>query len=90
MNCKVVYFSRTGTSNRVAKKLADKLSCETIEITDNMNWNGILGFIKGGYYSLFNKDVDININGHIDTSTDFILVSPLWFGRIAPASRAFF
>lgn len=90
MNYKVVYFSRTGKSNRVAKKLADNLSCNFIQITDNINWNGIFGFFKGGYYSLFDKDVDININGDIDTSSEFILVSPLWFGRISPAARAFF
>jgi flavodoxin len=90
MNYKVVYFSRTGKSNRVAKKLADKLSCEAIQITDNINWNGILGFIKCGYYSLFDKDVDININGDIENSSEFILISPLWFGKIAPATSAFF
>lgn len=89
MNYNVAYFTRTGTSNRVAKKLADKLSCETIQITDNINWNGIVGFIKGGYYSLLNKEVDININGNIHTSAELILVCPLWFGKIVPATRTF-
>lgn len=89
MNYKVVYFTRTGTSSRIAKKLSDKFLCEAIQVTDNVNWKGIFGFIKGGYYSLLNKDVDININGAINNSDEFILVSPLWFGRIAPASRAF-
>lgn len=89
MNYKVIYFTRTDISNRISKKLADKLSCEAIQITNNMNWRWILGFIKDGYYSLLNKDVDININGHINNSDEFILVSPLWFRRIAPAARAF-
>jgi len=86
---KVVYFSRTGTSKNVAKKIASKLSCDVIQITDNMNWNGILGFIKGGYYSSKNKGVDIKINGNLDNSDELIVVTPLWAGRVAPAIRVF-
>ena len=89
MNYKVVYFTRTGTSKKVAEKIANKLSCKVIEITDNMNWKGIFGFIKGGYYSSRNKAVDVNINGNIDNTDEFILVSPLWAGGLAPASRGF-
>ena len=87
MKYKVVYFSRTGISKNVAEKIASKLSCEVIQITDNMNWKGILGFIKGGYYSSKNKDVDIKINGNLDNSDELIVVTPLWAGRVAPAIR---
>jgi len=59
MNYKVVYFTRTGNSKRVAEKIANKLSCETIQITDNINWKGILGFLKGGYYSSKNRNVGV-------------------------------
>jgi len=55
MNTVVLFFSRTGTSKRVATKIADGLGLKPIEITDDKNWNGILGYIKGGYYSSSNK-----------------------------------
>ena len=87
MSYKVVYFSRSGVSKRVAEKIAKKLSCSSIEITDNMNWKGIIGFLKGGYYAARNKDVEIKINGSIVESDEIILITPLWAGGPAPAIR---
>jgi flavodoxin len=89
VNYKVVYFTRTGTSNRVAEKIANKLSCEAIQITDNMNWKGILGFLKGGYYASKNKDVDIKIQGNLESADELIVVSPLWAGGVAPSIKTF-
>lgn len=89
MKYKVVYFTRTGISKRVADKIANKLSCTAIQITDNMNWKGIFGFIKGGFYAFTNKDVDIKINENIDTADELIVVSPLWAGKVAPAISTF-
>ena len=58
----VLFFSRTGTSERIATKIADGLELSPIRITDDKNWNGILGFIKGGYYASTNKSVNIKVN----------------------------
>jgi hypothetical protein len=84
---KIVYFTRTGTSKGVVEKLSNKLSCEAIQVTDNMNWKGIIGFIKAGYYSQKNKSVEIKIHGNLDDAEEFIVVSPLWAGGLAPAIR---
>ena len=89
MNYKVVYFTRTGTSKRVAEKIANKLSYEAIQITDNKNWKGILGFIRGGYYASKNKNVDIKINGNLDGADEIIVVTPLWAGGVSPAIKTF-
>ncbi len=89
MNYKVVYFTRTGTSKRVAEKIANKLSCGAIQITDNMNWKGIFGFLKGGMYASKNKNVDIKINGNLDGADEFIVVTPLWAGGVVPAIKTF-
>ncbi|MGH4051157.1 MAG: flavodoxin family protein [Clostridium sp.] len=90
MKYKVVYFTRSGNSKRVAEKIAIKLSCELIEITDNMNWKGILGFIKGGYYASRNKVVDIKVNGDLTNTDELIVVSPMWAGTVAPSINTFF
>ena len=89
MNYRIVYFTRTGNSKRVAEKIANMLSCETIQITDNMDWKGSLGFIKGGYYALKNKHVDIKIPDNLDIADEFIVVTPLWAGRVTPAIKTF-
>lgn len=86
---KVVYFTRTGTSKRVAEKISNKLSCEAIQITDGMNWKGILGFLKGGYYASRNKSVHIKINGNLDSGDELIVVTPLWAGRVVPSINTF-
>jgi len=52
-----------------------------------MNWKGIFGFIKAGYYSSTNKKVDIKILGNLDAVNEYIVVAPLWAGGLAPAIR---
>lgn len=89
MNYKVVYFSKTGNSKRVAEKIGGKLSCEVIEITDNKNWKGVLGFLKGGYYASTKKDVEIKVPKNLDDADELIVVSPLWASGVAPAIKSF-
>ena len=89
MTYKVVFFTRTGTCKRVAEKISDRLSCEVVQISDNMNWKGFLGFIKAGFYSSTNRNVKIDIPENLlDAVDDYIVVAPLWAGGIAPAIRA--
>jgi len=80
VNYKVVYFTRTGVSKRVAEKIANKLSCELVQITDNMNWKGIFGFIRAGRYAMKEKAVKIEIHGSFGSSEGLIVVTPLWAG----------
>lgn len=84
---KVVYFTRTGTCRRIAEKLGNKLDCKVIEVTDNMNWRGVLGFIKGGYYASRNKVVAIKTSEALGDFDELIVVSPLWAGGVAPDIR---
>lgn len=89
MSYKVVYFTRTGTSRRIAEKIAVKLSCELIEITDNMKWKGVIGFIRGGYYSVTDKPIDYHLKGNVTEYDDIIAVAPMWAGKPAPTMRSF-
>ena len=81
----VLFFSRTGTSERIATKIAEGLGISPMRITDDKNWNGILGYIKGGYYSSTNKSVNIKINGEYKDVDQYVVVSPLWAGGPTPA-----
>lgn len=91
MNNKVLYFSRSGDSKRIAGKVAEKLGCETIEITDNVSWNGIFGFMKGGFYSLSKKITKVSLENDYNPAEadNIILVVPLWAGGTAPAGYSF-
>jgi flavodoxin len=89
MKTAVLFFSRTGTSERVAKKIANKLGVKPLQITDDKNWNGIFGYLKGGFYASLNKSVDIKVNGHFKDADQYIVISPLWAGGPAPSIREF-
>jgi cobalamin biosynthesis protein CbiG len=85
----VVYFTRTYVSKRVAQKIAEKLSCPMVQITDHKNWSGLFGYIKAGFYSTINKEVKIELLGDPGQPDAYIVVTPLWAGGIAPAGKAF-
>ena len=83
----VVYFTRSGTSQRVAQQLAQQLNLPLVTVTDNHNWKGFIGFIKGGFYSSNNKAVKITTSEPLTNHDELIVVSPLWAGGVAPAIR---
>lgn len=91
MKNKVLYFTRSGNSKRIADKVADKIGCETIEITDDVSWKGIFGFIKGGFYSLSKKITKVSLENDYNPAEadNIILVVPLWAGGTAPAGYSF-
>jgi hypothetical protein len=81
----VIYYTRTNNSKRVAEKISNKLSCDLIQVTDNINWKGLVGYIKAGFYSMTHKHVDIQLTGDLDGMEEYIVVGPLWAGGLAPA-----
>ena len=83
----VIYFIRTNNSKRVAEKISKKLSCKLIQVTDNINYKGLFGYLKAGSYSMRNKHVDIEFLGDLDGVDEYIFVGPLWAGGLAPAMR---
>jgi hypothetical protein len=89
MNYSVAYFTRTNVSKRVAQKIAEKLSCPLVQITDHKNWSGLYGYIKAGFYSTVNKEVKVELLGDPGQPDAYIVVTPLWAGGIAPAGKAF-
>lgn len=91
MNNTVIYFSRSGNAKRIAGRIADKLECGTVELTDNVSWKGFFGFMKGGFYSINQKTTEISLENDYDVKNadNIILVLPLWAGLTAPAGYSF-
>ncbi|MBN2883103.1 MAG: hypothetical protein JXN10_06215 [Clostridia bacterium] len=91
MNINVFYFSRTGNSERIAKKISEKLGCSMTRLTDNVSWKGIIGWFRGGFYSINGKKTKVSFEGSPDIASldKVILVSPLWAGNTAPAGYSF-
>ena len=89
MTGSVVYFSRSGNSKRVAEQISTKLGFELIALEDQMNWNGFLGYMKAGYYTIKNKPVPMTLSSQPSDTSNLIVVSPLWAGGPAQVVRQF-
>ncbi len=89
MRYQVIYFTRTGNSKRVAQKIATKLNVDPIQISDHQRWEGFIGYMRAGFFSMTNKRVKITVDHDVDPDATLIVVTPLWAGGIASATRAF-
>ena len=89
MKYEVVYFTRSGNSKRVAEKISSKLRTDLVEIKDHMRWNGFIGYMKAGFYSTMDKKVQITLSEPLKDYDELIVVSPLWAGGLASATRSF-
>ncbi len=83
----VIYYTRTNHSKRIAEKIASQLSCDLSQITDNVSWKGLFGYLKAGFYSMTNKPVDIQRPDDSGAAEEYIVVGPLWAGGLACALR---
>lgn len=85
----VVYYSRTGNTKFVAEKIANQLNADTCEIIDKKNRKGRLVFLTGGFAALREKLTKIEVKKSIDDYDLIIVGSPVWAGKITPATRTF-
>lgn len=87
MNCRVLYFTRSGNSKRIAEKIAEKAGCGISEITDDKSWKGIIGFLRGGYYASRSKTTNVSVTPETDLGAydRILIVGPVWAGNAAPA-----
>jgi hypothetical protein len=87
MSTNIIYFTRSGKTKSIADELANQLKTNIYQVTDDKNWQGILGYIKGGFYASSNKPVKINIDAKAFDADKLIILTPLWAGGPTPAVR---
>lgn len=85
MQYTIVYFSRTGNSKRIAEKIGARLSGKVIRLSDNVNWDGFMGYLKSAYYTITKKTVEITLSEPIRDEDQLIVVTPVWDARPCPA-----
>ncbi len=86
----VVYYSRTGNTERVAKDLAARLHADIERIEDKAKRGGFLGYIGAVRDSVRNLAADIS-KPHKDPAAYAITVvgTPVWGWRMTPAARGY-
>ncbi|MCM8822340.1 MAG: hypothetical protein NC831_05950 [Candidatus Omnitrophica bacterium] len=86
----VVYYSRTGTTKKIAKEIAEFLSCDFEEIFDKKDRSGIKGFMAGGRDAMRRELTEINEIQKDPMNYDIVIIgTPVWAANMAPAIRTY-
>lgn len=86
----IVYYSKTGKNETLAKILSEKTNYEIEKIIDKKRRSGVFGFILSGYEALTEKLTKIeNLNKKISDYEHILVGTPVWAGKITPAIRTF-
>lgn len=91
MKILIAYYSKTGTTKKLAEILSDKLDADIEELEDRKKRSGILGWILGGRDGMKKIPTEIGKIKHDLSKYDLVLIGgPLWgFNSVAPAARTF-
>ncbi len=90
MKTLVVYYSRTGTTRKVAEIIKEKLRGDIEEITAEANFFGLLGYMRCGFQAFYKKMPKIRAVGFDLGSYDFVVIgTPVWAGNMSSPIRTF-
>lgn len=86
----IAYYSRTGSTRKIADLLKQSLNCETEEIIDLKNRKGVSGNLSGGVDALLQRQTLIKQPTHDPSAYDLVILgTPVWFGNLSPALRTY-
>jgi len=77
----VVFYSRTGTTKKVAEAIATKLGCDIEEIIDTKSRRGLLGFLRSGLEATLKRLTTIEEIKNDPASYDVVIIGTL-FGTV--------
>lgn len=89
MKILVTYFSRTGNTKKVGKKIAKKLNADKDEIKDNKKRSGPIGFIKSGKEAMSKTIVAIHHSKDPSKYDLVIIGTPVWAGNMSSPVRSY-
>jgi flavodoxin len=91
MKVLVVFYSKTGTTKKLAEKLAHALGADIEELIDTRKRSGIIGWMTSGRDGMRKLPTVIAPVEKDPADYDLVLVGgPLWgFNSIAPAARTY-
>ena len=89
MKTLVVFYSRSGTTKRVAQEVAKALNADIDEVIDKKSRKGILGFLRAGYDATRGKTTEIEFEKDPSGYDLVVIGTPVWNGRVTPAIRTY-
>lgn len=84
MKSLVVYYSRSNITEKLAKDIAGRLNCDIEEIKPKVNYQGKVGYVRGGKDAMTEKIVDLETLQYNPEDYDVVyLGAPVWAGKAA-------
>lgn len=85
MRTLVIFYSYTGSSERIARQIAQETGADLYEIKDKTKPGKFKAYTWGCYHALRMKKTPVlPINIHMDAYDKIILLAPVWAGLPAP------
>lgn len=79
MKTLILYYSRTGTTKKVAERLASVLGADIENVVDNVNRSGIRGYMISGRDAVKKTLIKINPLTHNISDYDLVIIgTPVW------------
>jgi len=94
MNALVVCYSRSGTTRKVAEKLASilgaRMPCDSEEIHDTTDRAGTFGYLRAGRDAVSKKLTVLEKVKYDPASYDIVIIgTPLWAGTVSAPVRTY-
>lgn len=82
MKSLVVYYSRTNITEKLAKEIASKIDADIEEITPKVNYQGKIGYARGGKDAISEKIIEIDSIKYNPEEYDVVYIgTPVWAGK---------
>jgi flavodoxin len=87
----VVFFSRTGTTRRLAEHIARATGADLEELKETQSRRGILGWLRSGYEGTYRRSTKpLPLQRHLRDYDLVFVGSPTWNRALASPVRGFF
>ncbi len=91
MRALIVFYSRTGTTRKLAKALDGVInSCDTEELVCPQMKTGLVGYLKAGHQTFKKLKPEIEPIKHSPEQYDIVVVgTPVWIGTMSSPVRSY-
>jgi len=88
--CLIVYYSRSGTTAKVARALAQACGADLEEIHDVRPRGGVAGYLRSAWQALRKAPAPIAAPQHRPADYPFIVLgTPVWAGKMSAPMRSY-
>lgn len=86
----VVYYSRTGTTEKIAGLLASSLEADAEKLVDKKDRSGVWGYLIAGKDAGLGNETELGELKYDPSDYDIVLIgTPIWAWNMAPAVRTY-